>query len=70
MADNNTEWVELELYDIAKIWRLFSQRLRQGRISKATGLPVVVVRAVLFGHYMVRGDKAVVDMPAEPVRRL
>ena len=63
MVNKNTEQVELELVDIERIWDLFYQRLRQGAISKETGLPVPLVRAVLFGRYSLKGDKAVVNMP-------
>ena len=63
MSDNKTGQVELELADIERIWRLFDQGLRQGAVSRETGLPVPVVRAVLFGRYSLKGNKAVVDMP-------
>ena len=65
MTNENQGQVELELSDIERIWHLFHLRLCQGRISKATGLPIVVVQAVLFGHYSIKGDKAVVDMPVK-----
>ena len=68
MTNENQEQVEVRLGDIQKIWHLFSNRLRQKAISQKIGLPVPLVRAVLFGHYSVKGDKALVDMQVMPVR--
>ena len=70
MTNENQEQVEVRVADIQRIWHLFHLRLRQKAIAKATGLPIVVVRAVLFGRYLIKGDKAVVDMSIMPARRL
>lgn len=58
----------VELDDIQRIWGFFYQGLRQKAISQKMGLPVLLVRAVLHGHYSFKGSKAVVDIPTMPIR--
>jgi len=70
VVNRNTEHVELDLSDVEQIWGLLDQGLRPLAISKKTGLPVPLVKAVIFGRYSLKGDKAIVDMPAMPMRRV
>jgi len=66
MDGKSTEQVELELADIERIWGLLYQGFRPRAISKRTGLPMPLVRSVLFGRYSFKGDKVVVDAPTTP----
>lgn len=68
MTNVNQEQVEVRVADIQRVWRLFSQRLRQKAISQKMGLPVPLVRSVLYGRYCIKEGKAIVDVPVIPVK--